>query len=206
MGRGQQVATGLTTFSTFWSYLTPVLGGIIADTQGRYITIIASSLIYFIGLLILTLTAIPSAITNNATPLAGWITATILIGLGTGGIKANISVLLGEQIKSSVPYTQVLKTGEKVIVDPNVTIQRLMSWFYWSINVGSLSMLVSPAIEKNHSFWLAFTIPIVVFAAIPFIISAFRNKLLHNPPRVTRSTGHFTFTENRSENIYSLIP
>ncbi|TIB84525.1 PTR2-domain-containing protein [Wallemia mellicola] len=206
MGRGQQVATGLTTFSTFWSYLTPVLGGIIADTQGRYITIIASSLIYFIGLLILTLTSIPSAITNNTTPLAGWITATILIGLGTGGIKANISVLLGEQIKSSVPYTQVLKTGEKVIVDPNVTIQRLMSWFYWSINVGSLSMLVSPAIEKNHSFWLAFTIPTVVFAAVPFILFALRNKLVHTPPRGTVLLEVSRLLRIVAKNIYSFNP
>ncbi|TIC06806.1 PTR2-domain-containing protein [Wallemia mellicola] len=122
----------------------------------------ASSLIYFVGLMILTLTSIPKAIDNPTTPLAGWITATILIGLGTCGIKANISVLLGEQIKSSTPYTKILKCGEKVIVYPNVTIQRLMNWFYWSINVGSLSILVSPAVGKKHSFWLAYLIPTIV--------------------------------------------
>lgn len=88
MGMGQQAATGLTTFSIFWSYVCPVLGGIVVDTKGRYKTIMASSLSHSVGLIILTLTSIPKAIDDPTTPLAGWITATILIGLGTGGIKA----------------------------------------------------------------------------------------------------------------------
>ena len=56
--------------------------------------------------------------------MGGLITAMIVIGLGTGGIKSNVSPLIAEQYQQTKPVVRTLKSGERVIVDPAVTIQR----------------------------------------------------------------------------------
>jgi proton-dependent oligopeptide transporter, POT family len=91
---------------------------------GRYNTIMIFAGIYALGLLVLTATAIPAAV-DGGHALGGLIAAILIIGLGTGGIKANVAPLIAEQYRSRGPFIKVLKTGERVIVDPNVTIQRL---------------------------------------------------------------------------------
>jgi proton-dependent oligopeptide transporter, POT family len=50
------------------------------------------------------------------------------IGLGTGGIKANVTPMCAEQYAHSAPHVKELKTGEMVVVDPQLTIQRLFMW------------------------------------------------------------------------------
>lgn len=52
----------------------------------------------------------------------------VTIGLGTGGIKANVTPLCAEQYRNSQPVLKTLKSGEQVIVDPELTIQRLFMW------------------------------------------------------------------------------
>lgn len=184
LGMGLQAAQGLTNFFTFWCFLTPLLFGVIGDTKGRFETICIATVLYIVGLLAITLTSIPQSIASGrAAPLAGVIIASIIAGLGTGGIKSQISVFLGEQTKSTVPYISVTKKGERVIVDPNVTIQRLMHWFYFAINVGSLAIVVAPIIEKYHSYWLTFLVSLLVFLTIPPMLFLLRNKLNRLPPR-----------------------
>ena len=60
--------------------------------------------------------------------LGGLIAAMVTIGLGTGGIKANVTPLCAEQYRNSQPILKTLKSGEQVIVDPELTIQRLFMW------------------------------------------------------------------------------
>ncbi len=49
----------------------------------------------------------------------------IVIGLGTGGIKSNVSPLIAEQYRNTKQKVRVEKNGERVIVDPGATIQRI---------------------------------------------------------------------------------
>src|SRR5699024_10654760 len=56
---------------------------------------------------------------------------------------------------------KTLKSGEQVIVDPDLTVQRLFMWFYWVVNIGALSPLITVNVEKHHSFWLAYLIPLM---------------------------------------------
>ena len=155
MGLGQQTSTGLNQFFSFFCYITPILGSIIADVKlGRFRTICVFTVVYLLGLIILTLTSIPQAISTvdngtNSAPFAGLVVAIILIGLGAGGIKSNISILLCDQIKSDVPYIKVTKQGERVVVDPNLTVSKLMAAFYFTINVGSLASLCSTTSERK---------------------------------------------------------
>ncbi|KAI8342840.1 POT family-domain-containing protein [Chlamydoabsidia padenii] len=184
LGKGQQTATALTTFFQFWCYITPIIGAIVADSYlGKYKSILYFSIIYFVGLLILTLSSIPAAIQSGAA-FPGFVVAIIVIGLGTGGIKSNVSPLVAEQYRSQNPYVKTLaKTGERVIVTPQATYQKLFNMFYWGINVGSLSAIATTSLEKYVGFWSAYLLPTLMF--IPGIITvvAGKNQYVQNPPR-----------------------
>ncbi|KAF7722241.1 peptide transporter ptr2 [Apophysomyces ossiformis] len=183
LGRGQVTATALTTFFSFWCYVTPILGAIIADQYlGKYKTILVFACIYMVGLLILTLTAIPAAIASNAT-FPGLIVAIIVIGLGTGGIKANVSPLVAEQYRTKKPFVRTLKDGTRVIVTPQATYQKLFNMFYWGINVGSLSAIATTELEKNFGFWPAYLLPTCMFIPCIIVVLLGRKRYIQNPPR-----------------------
>lgn len=161
LGKGQAVATALGNFFKFWAYASTIIGAIIADQYlGKFKTIVVACCVYIIGLIILVTTATPSAIQNGA-GFGGLIAAMITIGLGTGGIKANVSPMCAEQYQNAGPVLKTLKSGERVVVDPELTIGRLFMWFYWVVNVGALSPLITVNVEAKHSFWLAYLIPLM---------------------------------------------
>ncbi|KMU75568.1 PTR family peptide transporter [Coccidioides immitis RMSCC 3703] len=180
---GQSAATGLTSFFQFWCYVTPTLGGIVADQYlGKYNTIVISAIIYIVGLAILVCTSLPVAITHNAA-LGGLITAMIVIGLGTGGIKSNISPLIAEQIKVNKLSVKTLKSGERVIEDPARTIERVYMIFYLCINIGSLSPIATTELEKHVDFWAAYLLPACVFL-ISFTVAVIGRKYyVVRPPK-----------------------
>jgi proton-dependent oligopeptide transporter, POT family len=122
---GHQGATGLTTFYSFWCYVTPLAGGLIADQYlGKYKTIVAFAGVYMVGLLILVCTSIPSSLAAGA-GTGGYIASILLTGIGTGGIKANVAPLIAEQYTRRTMEVAVTKKGERVVIDPYVTIQRI---------------------------------------------------------------------------------
>lgn len=181
VGLGQIGATGLSNFFIFWVYLTPILGAIVADQYlGKYNTILYFAMVYIVGLIILFCTSLPVAIEHGAA-LGGLIAAMIIIGLGTGGIKSNVSPLIAEQYRGTKQTIRTEKSGERVIVDPAVTIQRICtsslsaSWqtsiadqyvdmvFYLCINVGSLSSIATTELERNVGFWSAYLLPLLMF-------------------------------------------
>lgn len=91
---------------------------------GKYNTIVYFAFVYLAGLTILFLTSLPIAIEHGAA-MGGLIAAMILIGLGTGGIKSNVSPLIAEQYHETKQKIRVERNGERVIVDPAATIQRI---------------------------------------------------------------------------------
>lgn len=95
---------------------------------GKYRTILCAAGVYIVGLIILVATSTPTGILNGA-GLGGLITAMITIGLGTGGIKANVTPLCAEQYTHTQPTIKTLKSGENVVVDPELTVQRLFMWY-----------------------------------------------------------------------------
>ncbi len=160
--------------------MTPILGAIVADQYlGRYNTILYFAMIYIVGLIILLCTSLPVAIEHGAA-LGGLIAAMIVIGLGTGGIKSNVSPLIAEQYRETTPRIRVEKSGERVIVDPAVTAQRICAetppesnrtsnadridmMFYLCINIGSLSPIATTVLEKDVGFWSAYLLPMLMF-------------------------------------------
>ena len=139
LGQGQQTATGLGTFFSFWCYVTPLIGAWIADTYlGRYKTIMISIACAVVGHVILTAGAAPSVLEHSNSALIAFIIAIIVFGLGTGGFKPNISPLIAEQIPFTTLKVATTKSGKRVIIDPAVTSARIYNWFYLFINIGAL--------------------------------------------------------------------
>ncbi|ETN39965.1 uncharacterized protein HMPREF1541_06192 [Cyphellophora europaea CBS 101466] len=191
LGLGHQGATGLTTFYTFWCYTTPLLGGLIADQYlGKYKTILTFAGVYMCGLLILVCTSIPSSLQAGA-GLGGYVTSILLTGLGTGGIKANVAPLIAEQYTRRTMEIAVTKKGERVVIDPYVTIQRIYLIFYWTINIGALSLLATPYMERDIGFWSAYTLCICMFAVGVTVLVLGRKMYVDRPPQGSIVTDSF---------------
>ncbi|KAF5023970.1 hypothetical protein F66182_3974 [Fusarium sp. NRRL 66182] len=184
LGMGQRASTGITTFNQFWQYLMPLFGAYLADQYwGRYKTISYALGIDIIGHIILIVSAIPSVISNSGGSLGAMIVAIIVIGFGTGGFKPNVNPLIVEQMGEQYMHVKTLKSGERVVVDPAVTIEKIYMWFYFCINVGALVGQVTMVFAEKHvGFWLSYTLPTFMLCLCPIIMFVNRNKYEKRPP------------------------
>jgi len=149
-----------------WSgtcYLAPLLGAFLADAYlGRYKTIASFSIIYVIGMTLLTLSASvpgmkPTCVSKedchaNRGQTAACFIALYLIALGTGGIKPCVSSYGADQFDDNDEVEKKHKGS-------------FFNWFYFSINVGALiasSVLVW--IQMNEGWSWGFGIPAVAMA------------------------------------------
>jgi POT family proton-dependent oligopeptide transporter len=128
LGKGQAAATALGNFFKFWAYASTVIGAVVADQYlGKFKAILCACAVYIVGLVVLVATSTHDALLHDA-GLGGLVAAMITIGLGTGGIKANVTPMCAEQYQNSQPVLKTLKSGERVVVDPELTVQRLFMW------------------------------------------------------------------------------
>ncbi|KAI6115482.1 POT family-domain-containing protein [Pisolithus croceorrhizus] len=183
LGKGQQMSTGLTTFYQFWSYVMPIAGAYIADSYwGRYKTVCVSVAIAMLGHVIMIISAIPGIIGSNAS-VGIFILSLVVTGAGAGGFKSNISPLVAEQYRRTKMFISTTKSGERVIVDPSLTTSRIYMYFYLFINiralVGQIGMVYA---EKFVGFWLAYTLPTVVFLLSPLVLWYGHGKYRTSPP------------------------
>ena len=183
IGRGTAFASGMQNYFQFWCYVTPIIGAIVADQfLGRYKTIVVFSIIYIVGLIILFITALPFAIQNGAA-LGGLAAGMTIMGLGTGGIKSNVSPLIAEQLTETKQKIKTLKSGERVIQDPSLTYQRIYMIFYWCINLGALSLTFTVFMEKYKGFWTVNLAGLIGFC-IGFVVLIMGKKLyVTRPPQ-----------------------
>lgn len=163
LGLGQQKAVALLYAFQFWCYLTPIFGAIIADSYwGKYKTILRFAIINVIGVFVLVVSSLPVNI-DNGWALPGLLLAMVIIGLGTGGIKANVSPLIGEQYRNENYRVVTLKDDSRAIISPVVTIQSIFMVFYYCINIGCLAPIITSYVEMKVDFWAAYLIPGVFF-------------------------------------------
>lgn len=182
LGLGQSRATALSYFFQFWCYVTPIIGAIVADAWlGRYNAIMLFACIYLTGLTIIFTTSLPGSLDSGA-GLGGLVTTMVILGLGTGGIKSNVSPLIAEQYTVTKARVKTLPSGERVIVDPNVTIQSLYNIFYWCINIGSLSSIATVWLELKVDFWAAYLLPFCFFFIAIVVLVVGRKKYVVRPP------------------------
>lgn len=162
------------------------MGAVVAEQYvGRVKTVIYSSGVYSCGLVTLFLTSLRFS-QDAGISLPGLILALFFIGIGTGGIKANMSSLIAEQYTGPEAVIRVLKSGEKVVVDGELTLQRYAHSKRWPvemltvcrmfntlifyINVGSFAAFATTLIEQKYGFSSAFALSTIVFL-IGFVIA-----------------------------------
>jgi len=130
-------------------YLLPLVGGWVADKfLGKYWTIVAFSIPYILGHVILGVESVPFLVT-----------ALSLLAMGAGVIKPNISTLMG------MTYDQQRPLQEKLRSDA-------FAMFYGAINIGAfVSTIAVPWIAKEYSYQLAFLFPAALMVVAFFIFA-----------------------------------
>ncbi|KAM7271239.1 hypothetical protein ACFE04_030453 [Oxalis oulophora] len=180
LGFGNVTASNSVTNWSGTCYITPLIGGFIADAYlGRFKTIAIFVIIYVMGMTLLTLSASvpelkPHCTGDTCSPTGGQ-TATCfialyMIALGTGGIKPCVSSLGADQFDETDEVEREKKTS-------------FFNWFYLSINVGALiasSVLVW--IQMNVGWAWGFGIPAVTMViAVLFFFGGSRLYRIQKP-------------------------
>ncbi|KUJ06681.1 Ptr2 peptide transporter [Mollisia scopiformis] len=184
LNMGQQASTGLTTFNQFWVYLMPLFGAYVADTYlGRYKTICYALAIAIVGHIVLVMSAIPPVIVHPHNSLSAFIIGLIIMGVGTGSFKSNISPLIAEQLHLTKMVVRELPSGERVIFDPAVTQSRVYHYFYLFINIGALVGQIGMVYaEKYVGFWLAYLLPTTLLCLCPAVVWYGSKIYIRTPP------------------------
>ncbi|CCM03467.1 uncharacterized protein FIBRA_05600 [Fibroporia radiculosa] len=184
LGLGQRASSAIGTFNAFWVYLIPLFGAYIADTRwGRFKTICIAVAIALFGHALLVVSAIPGIIEHQKLALVYFLVALIIMGVGTGGFKANISPLVAEQYKQTKLFVRVNGNGDRVIIDPALTTSRIYMYFYLFINIGALVGQIGMTYsEKYVGFWLAYSLPTVIFLLCPIVLFLGRDRYVKSPP------------------------
>ncbi|XP_042510555.1 protein NRT1/ PTR FAMILY 8.1-like [Macadamia integrifolia] len=169
---------------TNWSgtcYVTPLLGAFLADAYlGRYWTIAIFSILYCLGMSLLTLSAAvpglkPSCnhdgVCHPTQPqVSVFFLALYLIALGTGGIKPCVSSFGADQFDETDEDEKKKKSS-------------FFNFFYLSINIGALiasSVLVW--IQMNVGWGWGFGVPAVAMAIAVFSFFSGTHLYRHQRP------------------------
>ena len=139
-------------------YFVPLFGAPLADAVlGKYRTIFWLSLVYCLG---------HAALAIDDTRL-GLAIGLCLISLGSGGIKPCVSANVGDQFGSENKHL----------------LEKVYSWFYFSINFGSFfSTLLTPWLLEHYGPGWAFGVPGIFMALATLVFWMGRHKFVHVPP------------------------
>ncbi|KAJ6064653.1 hypothetical protein N7499_013333 [Penicillium canescens] len=184
LGMGLQASSGLTLLFLFLSYVIPIFGGWWADVHvGRFQAICVGVLICGVAHIIQVFGAIPSILQKGTAHAAPpFIIGLLLLAFGAGIFKPNVSPLILDQNPHKKAYTKTLKSGEKVIVDPEATTNRIMLLFYGFVNVGAFFMLATTYSEKYVGFWLSFLLAGLIYLLLPILLLVMYKRTYKRPP------------------------
>ncbi|ORY25526.1 POT family-domain-containing protein [Naematelia encephala] len=181
LGLGLQTATALTVLFSFLAYCTPLLGGYIADAKiGRYKSLWVGIIIGFFSHVLLVIAAIPSVI-KGGHGIAPFIIGLLSLAFASGFIKPAIAPMIADQSTVKRQYVKALPTGERVIVDPNVTVERMLLLYYWASNLGDFFSIATSYAEKRIGFWLAYLLPGIVYMLMPPCLLWVRSRITLYP-------------------------
>ncbi|KAI8668624.1 hypothetical protein NCS57_00674100 [Fusarium keratoplasticum] len=183
LDRGLQFASAMVLLFNFLAYIIPIFGAWLGDTKtGRFRAIMYGVIIGGFAHVILVGGAAPSVL-KAGNGLAPFMISFFLLAIGAGLFKPNVVPLIVDQYTHQKEYVKTLKSGERVIVDPETTVQRIMLIFYMCINVGAFFMIATTYIEKYVGFWLAFLLPGIIYILLPVLLMWRYKTLRRTPPQ-----------------------
>ncbi|OMO78822.1 Proton-dependent oligopeptide transporter family [Corchorus olitorius] len=176
---GQSTATAAENVNAWigTATLLPLLGAFVADAYlGRYCTIIISSLIYILGLGLLTLSAMLNSHSNLDCPNTNsvgscstphllvvlFIFSLYLAAIGQGGHKPCVQAFGADQFDGNDPKESVAKSS-------------FFNWWYLALSTAALvSLLIIVYIQDNISWALSFGIlcVLMLISLVIFLLGA----------------------------------
>ncbi|XP_028765519.1 protein NRT1/ PTR FAMILY 5.2-like [Neltuma alba] len=172
-------------------WMTPIAGAYIADAYfGRYWTFVSASVIYFLGMCLLTLTVSLPALRPppcgegvieeedcqkaSSLQVGMFFLALYIIAVGTGGTKPNISTMGADQFDNFEPKEKSQKLS-------------FFNWWMFSIFFGTLfSTTFLVYIQDNVSWSLGYGFPTagLAFSVMVFLVGTpfYRHKLPSGSP------------------------
>jgi POT family proton-dependent oligopeptide transporter len=155
---GEANATSWASFFKSGSYFFPLVGAVVSDVfWGKFRTVLTFSVVYCLGCVVLALAREPYTIALGL----------FLIAFGTGGIKPCVSTNVGDQFTKANAHL----------------IERAFSWFYLSINAGSMvSIYLCPKLLPSYGPTAAFGLPAAMMFVAVLAFWAGRRKFTVVPP------------------------
>ncbi|EEA28837.1 MFS peptide transporter, putative [Talaromyces marneffei ATCC 18224] len=193
LNMGLQAASGFVLLFQFLAYIIPIFGGWWADVKvGRYYAIVVGVLICGLAHIIQIFGAIPAVLqrgTSNSAP--PFIIGLLILAVGAGIFKPNIAPTVLDQTLHSKEFVKTLKSGERVIVSPELTATRTMLIFYGAVNLGAFYMLATSYAEKDVGYWLVFLLSGIIYFLLPILLFVMYKRTKKSPPSGSDLTSAF---------------
>jgi dipeptide/tripeptide permease len=179
--QGLQFTFAMSIFLAFLTYCVPIFSGWWADARvGRFKGIVCGVLVGGIAHIVMVGSAAP-VLLKAGKGFAPFIVSVVLLAISAGILKPLIAPMLLDQLEHQKPYTKTLKSEEKVLVDPEITIQRILILFYGFMNLGAFFAIVTTFAEKYAGFWVAFLLAWIAYLPIPFLLIFMNKRLIKKP-------------------------
>ncbi|TID16792.1 major facilitator superfamily transporter peptide [Venturia nashicola] len=182
LGLGTKKSSAVSQSFSMLVYALPVFFGWLADAKtGRFPLIVWGVIVCGIAHVLMVACGAPQLLANH-TAVAPFFISVYVLAVGAAMFKPNISPTLLDQMPVTVPVTKTLKSGEKVIIDPEATTERVMLWFYLFINIGGFFGVATTYSEKYVGWWLGFFLPLVIYLPLLPLLWYLRKHLVFYPP------------------------
>jgi POT family proton-dependent oligopeptide transporter len=131
LGLGQAMSTRVYCAFYIFYYTVPIAVSVISDSYlGRYNTLVIVITLYCLGCVILTVSSLPSSLEREF-GVPGLAISMVLIGLGAGGFRAIAVPFMADQQHRTQPKVKMLRTGDQVVTDDELTLQYVYNLYYW---------------------------------------------------------------------------
>jgi dipeptide/tripeptide permease len=182
LGKGPAVASAVTEAFKFLAYALPVFFGWLADTKyGRFKMICWGVGICGVAHIIMIISALPPVL-QSGNAFGPFAFSLYLLAIGAAQFKPNISPTLIDQSPHKKAHIITDKNGEKVIVDPEESINSVMLWFYLLINIGAVFGIPTTYLAKLVGYWAAYLIPTILYLLLPPLLWYLNPRLIKQPP------------------------
>jgi dipeptide/tripeptide permease len=182
LGKGSVTATAMTEAFKFMAYALPVYFGWLADTKyGRFKMICWGVGICGVAHVIMIISALPPVLASGHA-IGPFAFSLYLLAIGAAQFKPNISPTVMDQSPHKVPHVITTETGERVIVDPEESLNSVMLWFYLLINVGACFGIPTTYLAKIVGYWAAYLIPTILYFMLPPLLWYLNPRLVKQPP------------------------